>query len=284
MKRKTIKDISVMNKAGKKISMLTAYDYFSAKLIDQAGVDIILVGDSLGMVIQGKENTLGVELEDIIYHTKMVKRGSKNALITADLPFMTYQADTAEAVKNAGRVIKAGASAVKLEGGREIAAAVKKIVEAGVPVVGHIGLTPQSVHSLGGFKVQGKKKEAALKLFEDALILQKAGVSAIVLETIPAQLAELITEELEIATIGIGAGEHCDGQVLVYHDLLGYDDQFKAKFVRRYADLNKIITEAVKDYLADLKGEKFPGEEESYYMEEDIFNEVKKELIKNGNN
>jgi 3-methyl-2-oxobutanoate hydroxymethyltransferase len=273
-----------MKEAGEKISMLTAYDYFSAKLIDQAGVDIILVGDSLGMVIHGKENTLGVEMEDIIYHTKMVKRGSKRALITADLPFMSYQADIAEAVRNAGKAIKAGASAVKLEGGREITAAVKRIVDSGIPVVGHLGLTPQSLHSLGGFKVQGKKKEAALKLFEDALALQKAGVFALVLETIPAQLAELITEELEIAVIGIGAGDHCDGQVLVYHDLLGYDDQFKAKFVRRYADLNKIITEAVKNYINDLKEEKFPGEEESYYMEADIFKEVKKELKKNGDN
>ncbi len=283
MGRITIKDIIALKKSDKKISMLTAYDFYSAKFVDQAGVDIILVGDSLGMVIQGREDTLAVSIDDMVYHTTMVKRGSKRALIVTDLPFMSYQISKEEALKNAGRIMKeAGAGAVKLEGGKNVVTQIKAIVDTGIPVMGHLGLTPQSVHQLGGYRVQAKGKEQALKLIEDAFILQDAGVFAIVLETIPLELAKLVSEKLDIPTIGIGAGLYCDGQVLVFHDLLGYDQDFKPKFVRNYSNLNQIITEDINKYINDINTNQFPNDEESYHMNQQTIEEVKKELDKDG--
>lgn len=283
MGRITINDIIALKKSDKRISMLTAYDFYSAKFVDQAGVDIILVGDSLGMVIQGREDTLAVSIDDMVYHTTMVKRGSKRALIVTDLPFMSYQISKEEALKNAGRIMKeAGAGAVKLEGGKNVVSQIKAIVDTGIPVMGHLGLTPQSVHQLGGYRVQAKGKEQALKLIEDALVLQDAGVFAIVLETIPLELAKLVSEKLDIPTIGIGAGLYCDGQVLVFHDLLGYDQDFKPKFVRNYSNLNQIITEDINKYINDINTNQFPNDEESYHMNQQTIEEVKKELDKDG--
>lgn len=275
MRRKTVNDIVALKKSGEKITMITAYDYYSAKLLDQAGADLILVGDSLGMVIQGKEDTLSVTLDEIIYHTSIVKCAVKKALVVADLPFMSYQVSIEEAVKNAGTLMKkTGAGAVKLEGGKNILPQVKAIVASGIPVVGHLGLTPQSVHQLGGYRVQGKEKKGALDLIDDALKLQEAGVFSIVLETIPLELAKLISNKLEIPVLGIGAGPHCDGQVLVFHDLVGFDDNFSPKFVRKYANLNKIIKEALRNFISDVKDNKFPDNTESYYMEKDVFDEL----------
>ncbi|MFW6035047.1 MAG: 3-methyl-2-oxobutanoate hydroxymethyltransferase [Halothermotrichaceae bacterium] len=279
MGRVTIKDLINFKGENKKISMLTAYDYYSASLAEKAGIDVILVGDSLGMVVQGKEDTLSVELEDMIYHTKMVKQGTAKPLIVTDLPFMTYQEGVSQAMKNAGRIIKkAGAGAVKLEGGKRVVPQVKALVQAGIPVMGHLGLTPQSVHQLGGYKVQAKSKEKAVELIEDALELQDAGVFSLVLETVPMELAKIITEILSIPTIGIGAGIYCNGQVLVYHDLLGYDEDFKPRFARQYAELNKVITDAISKYISDLKQKKFPDDEESFHIKDDVLQVVKKEL------
>ncbi len=281
MGRITINDIIALKKSDKRISMLTAYDFYSARFVDQAGVDIILVGDSLGMVIQGREDTLAVSVDDMVYHTTMVRRGSKRALIVTDLPFMSYQISKEEALKNAGRIMKeAGAGAVKLEGGKNVAPQIKAIVDTGIPVMGHLGLTPQSVHQLGGYRVQAKGKEQAIKLIEDALVLQDSGVFAIVLETIPLELAKLVSEKLDIPTIGIGAGFYCDGQVLVFHDLLGYDQDFKPKFIRNYSNLNQIITKDIKKYINDITNNQFPNDEESYHMNPQTIEEVKKELEK----
>lgn len=279
MKRKTINDIMELKKLGTNISMITAYDYYSAKLVDLAGVDIILVGDSLGMVIQGKKDTLSVSLNEMIYHTSLVKRGSDKALIVADLPFMSYQVSVEEAVRNAGLLIKkAGAGAVKLEGGKNILPQVKAVINAGIPVMGHLGLTPQSVHQLGGYRVQAKNKKDALKLLDDALLLQDAGVFSIVLETVPLELSKIISEELDIPVIGIGAGPYCDGQVLVFHDLLGFDKDFNPKFVRKYINLNLVITEALENFVNDVRDNKFPDHKESYHLEEKEFEKIIAEI------
>lgn len=249
------------------ITMLTAYDYPTALAMDEAGVDSILVGDSLGMVVLGYENTLSVTMEDMLHHCRAVARGAKYALLIGDMPFMSYQVSTAEAVRNAGRFLQeAGMDAVKLEGGRERAEAVRQIVGAGIPVCGHIGLTPQSVHQLGGFRPQGKDISSAQKLYEDALILQDAGCFSLVLESIPARLAELISKKLEIPTIGIGAGPGCDGQVLVTHDLLGLFDRFTPKFVKKYADFHGDMVKAFSQYIAEVEAHSFPAKEHTVEM------------------
>lgn len=276
--KKTINDLMSM-KNDQKITMITAYDYYMGKLVDEAGIDVVLVGDSLGMVVQGHDDTLPVELEEMIYHTKAVTRGVEKALIVTDLPFMSYQSGVIKALKSAGRIMKKSrAGAVKLEGGKRVVPQVKALVETGIPVMGHIGLTPQSVNQFGGFKVQGKDKSRALELLEDALALQEAGAFSIVLETVPCELACIVTDKLSIPTIGIGAGLGCDGQVLVLHDLLGVDKDFKPKFVRRYADLNQVVNRAVAEYIQDVRNKKFPANEESFEMKSDILIEIEEEL------
>jgi len=255
----------VAMKQKEKISMLTAYDYTSARIADEAGVDIILVGDSLGMVMQGKTSTIPVTVDEMIYHAKMVKQGTKNALIVVDMPFMSYQADYVEAVKNAGKIIKeTGCDAVKLEGGREFAVTINAIVSAGIPVMGHLGLTPQSINIFGSYKARGKNEKEAKKIVEDAKYIEEAGVFSIVLESVPKNLAKKVTQSVSVPTIGIGAGVHTDGQVLVFHDMLGLFDDFKPKFVKRYAHLKKEAVEAVKTYTKEVKEESFPTDEHSY--------------------
>ena len=238
MPKLTLPDILKKKAEGRKITVLTAYDFPTAQIVDEAGIDIILVGDSLGMVVQGIDSTLPVTMDEMIYHTKLVSRAAKASLVVGDMPFLSYQAGVAEAVRNAGRFLKeAGAEAVKLEGGAAVAEAVRAIVAAGIPVMGHVGLTPQSVHALGGFKVQGKDEASREKVLADARAVQEAGAFSVVLEAVPAALAGEISRELRIPTIGIGAGPHCDGQVLVLHDLLGLFDRFTPRFVKRYANL-----------------------------------------------
>ncbi len=265
-----------MKKAGEKISMLTAYDYSMAKILDEAGIDVILVGDSLGMVMLGYDTTLPVTMDDMVHHTAAVARGCKRALVVGDMPFLSYQINTDEALRNAGRLIQeGGAEVVKLEGGREVAETIKKMVDSGIPVMGHIGLTPQSVNQFGGFKVQGKTEAAARKIIEDAEILEDAGVFSIVLECIPSAIAEMITERVSVPTIGIGAGPHCDGQVLVIHDLVGLFDKFVPKFVKQYAHVGDLIKEACSQYAQEVRSGKFPTEENSFSINED---ELKKLL------
>ncbi len=254
-----------MKRRGEKITMLTAYDYCTAALLDEAGVDIMLVGDSLGMVILGYDSTLPVTMEDMIHHIRPVSRAAKRAMVIGDMPFMSYQVSVEEAVRNAGRFLQeADAHGVKLEGGREVAETVRRITSAGIPVMGHVGLTPQSVHKFGGYKVQGRGDMAAKKIMEDSKILEEAGAFSIVLESVPAGLAEEITKSLEIPTIGIGAGVNCDGQVLVVNDMLGMFEKFTPKFVKKYANLSNVMKEAVKQYLNEVKAEVFPGEEHSF--------------------
>jgi len=273
----TIIDIQKMKSDGKKIAVLTAYDYPFARLIDEAGVDIILVGDSVGMTVLGYENTLPVTIEDMIYHTKAVKRGIKRALLVADMPFMSYQVSIDDALKNAGRLIKeGGAEAVKLEGGIAIQEIVSAIVEIGIPVMGHVGLTPQSIHKFGGYKVQGRKSIEAREIIEDAKALEDAGVFSIVLEGIPLELAKEITQKIKIPTIGIGAGQFCDGQVMVIHDLIGLSGEFKPKFVKRYAEGGEIIKNAVKEYIKDVADGNFPTDDHSYFMEDRHLRPVQK--------
>ncbi|MBB5021053.1 3-methyl-2-oxobutanoate hydroxymethyltransferase [Desulfurispira natronophila] len=244
---------------GEKIAMLTAYDYTFARLADQAGMEVLLVGDSVGMVFSGLENTLPVTLDQMIYHTQAVARGSKRALVVADMPFMTYQVSPQQALQNAGRLVQEGrAEAVKLEGGAAMAATISAIVTAGIPVMGHVGLTPQSVHAIGGFRVQGKGHDAAQAVLEDALAVQDAGAFALVLEGIPASLGQQITQQLTIPTIGIGAGADCDGQVLVMHDLLGLFDEFTPKFVKRYASVGETVEKAFREYQSEVKSSCFP--------------------------
>lgn len=263
-------------KQGEIITMLTAYDYATALAVDQAGIDSILVGDSLGMVVLGYETTLPVTMDEMIHHCKAVARGAKYALLVGDMPFMSYQASVEDAVENAGRFLKeAGMDAVKLEGGRERRSTVEAIVAAGIPVMGHIGLTPQSIHQLGGFRAQGKSAEAAQRLLEDALILQEAGCFSIVLETIPDQLARIMSEKLEIPTIGIGAGVGCDGQVLVIHDLVGLFDRFTPRFVKVYAHLHEEMAKAIEAYKTDVEARTFPSEEHSFHMSEDDYRALK---------
>lgn len=258
-----------------KISMLTAYDYSTAKLMNDAGINSILVGDSLGNVVLGYENTVPVTMEDMIHHTKAVSRGAKDALVIADMPFMSYQTSVYDAVVNAGRLLKeGGANAVKLEGGKEVCPQIKAIVDAGIPVCAHIGLTPQSVNALGGNRVQGKTELAAKKLLEDALAVQEAGAFAVVIEAVPEKLASLITSRLDIVTIGIGAGNGCDGQVLVYQDMLGMFSDFTPKFVKRYANIGEMMTSAFKQYDEDVKNSSFPSEEHTYKIDDEIIEKL----------
>lgn len=273
--KNTVVTFQQMKEKGEKISMLTAYDYSTAKLEDEAGVNSILVGDSLGNVILGYEDTISVTMEDMIHHGAAVARGAKNALVIIDMPFMSYQTSVYDAVVNAGRLMKEGrAGAVKLEGGIEVCPQIKAIVDAGIPVCAHLGLTPQSINAFGGFKVQGKTEAAAKKLIEDALAIQEAGAFAVVLEGIPKKLADLVTEKLSIPTIGIGAGNGCDGQVLVYQDLLGMFSDFTPKFVKRYANIGEIMKDAFRQYFQEIQSGVFPGEEHEYKMDDDIIDKL----------
>lgn len=254
-----------------KISMLTAYDYSLAAMVEEAGIDVILVGDSLGNVTLGYENTLAVTMDDMIHHTRAVTRGAKNSMVVGDMPFLSYHVSIQEAVRNAGRFIQeGGAQAVKLEGGRERVDTIKAIIDAQIPVMGHIGLTPQSVHQFGGFKVQGKDLESARKLINDADALEKAGCFAIVLEGVPAELARRITDETAIPTIGIGAGPHCDGQVLVINDMLGMFGGHIPKFVKKFANLQPIIMEGLKAYKEEVEAGTFPGPEHCYTIADEV--------------
>lgn len=273
--KNTVVTIQEAKERGEKITMLTAYDYSMAKLIDEAGVNMILVGDSLGMVVLGYEDTLSVTMEDMIHHTAAVARGTKNALVVADMPFMSYQTSVYDAVVNAGRLMKEGrAQAVKLEGGREVAEHIEAITRASIPVVAHLGLTPQSLNAFGGFKVQGKSEEAAKKLIEDALLVEKAGAVAVVLECVPAKLAALITEKLTIPTIGIGAGAGCDGQVLVYQDMLGMFSDFKPKFVKQYAQIGDAMKEAFGQYIEEVTAGTFPAAEHTFKINDDVLEKL----------
>ncbi|WP_251861239.1 3-methyl-2-oxobutanoate hydroxymethyltransferase [Clostridium sp. Marseille-Q2269] len=273
--RNTVSTFQELKNKGEKITMLTAYDYSMAKLMDSSGINGILVGDSLGMVCLGYENTLSVTMEDMLHHTKAVVRGSSNALVVGDMPFMSYQTSTYDAVYNAGRFIKeAGAHAVKLEGGATVADEVKAIVKAQIPVMGHIGLTPQSVNMFGGFKVQGKNEEVAKKLIEDAKILEHAGAFSIVLECIPEKLSKIISESISIPTIGIGAGKYCDGQILVYQDMLSMFSDFKPKFVKSFANVGESIKDGVSEYIKEVKETKFPEEKHGFKIDDDVINKL----------
>lgn len=258
-----------------KLTMLTAYDYSTAQAVDNSGINGILVGDSLGMVMLGYEDTLSVTMEDMIHHTKAVAKGAKNSLVVADMPFMSYQTSVYDAVVNAGRLIKEGrAQAVKLEGGVEVADHIEAIVKASIPVMGHIGLTPQSVNAFGGFKVQGKSEEAAKKLIEDALAVEKSGAFAVVMEGVPSKLAAMVTEKLSIPTIGIGAGDKCDGQILVYQDMLGMFSDFTPKFVKKYENLGDRMRNAFATYIGEVKNGFFPSEEHGFKIDEDIIEKL----------
>jgi len=264
---------------GEPITMLTAYDYPTAMAIDKAGIDSILVGDSLAMVVLGYENTLPVTMDEMLHHARAVARGAKTALLIGDMPFMSYQVSVEDAVRNAGRFLQqANMDAVKLEGGRERADAVRAIVGAGIPVMGHLGLTPQSVNQLGGFRAQGKTASAAKRLLEDAQILEEAGAFSIVLESVPARLGELISKKISIPTIGIGAGLGCDGQVLVTHDLLGLFDRFTPKFVKKYANLHEVMNKAFTEYIDDVETKKFPAAEHTVEMTDEEWSAFLKEI------
>lgn len=268
MARVTIRDLQKKKRAAEPLVMITAYDYPSARLVEEAGVDLILVGDSLGMVVLGYESTLPVDLEEMLHHAKAVMRGSQRALVVVDLPFLSYQVSPEEALRNAGRILKeTGATAVKLEGGAPVVESVRRLVQAGIPVMGHLGLTPQSVHQLGGYRVQGKTPKAAAQILEDAQALEAAGAFGLVLETVPAALGRQISQRLRIPTIGIGAGPWCDGQVQVFHDLLGFGDDFLPRHARRYGHLAEAIRAAVSDYAGDVRGGAFPTASESFGME-----------------
>ncbi len=278
-KKVTTRTFHAKKERGEPITMLTAYDYPTALAMDQAGVDSILVGDLLGMVVLGYENTLPVTMEEMLHHCRAVSRGANIALLIGDMPFMSYQVSVEEAVRNAGRFLQQGnMDAVKLEGGRERIEAVRAITGAGIPVMGHLGLTPQSVHQLGGFRAQGKTAVAAKRLLEDALLLEEAGCFGIVLESVPARLAELVSQRLHIPTIGIGAGVGCDGQVLVSHDLLGLFDRFTPKFVKKYADFHTAMQNAFANYLEDVNTKAFPAEEHSVDMAEEEWETLLKDI------
>lgn len=258
-----------------KITMLTGYDYSMAKILDTCGIDAILVGDSLGMVVQGGDSTVEVTMEEMLYHCKCVSKGTNNAMLIGDMPFLSYHISPEEAVRNAGRFIQEGKmNAVKLEGGKTMAETVRSIVRAQIPVMGHIGLTPQSVNVFGGFKVQGKEKKQAMSLIEDALALEEAGVFALVLEAVPEALARIISEKVSIPTIGIGAGKHCDGQILVINDLLGMYSDFTPKFVKKYAELKNTIVEAVGGYISDVKSQQFPEKQHTFSMNEELLEKL----------
>ena len=261
----TIHDFLKKKKEGKKITMLTAYDYSFARIVDEAGIDAILVGDSLGMVVQGLENTLPVTMNEMIYHTKMVTRAVSNAMVLGDMPFMSYQTGIYDAVRNAGRFLKeGGAAGVKIEGGAEVAEQIKVMSKSDIPVMAHIGLMPQSIHRMGGYKVQGKTDEAAKKLIEEAHIVEDAGAFSLLLEAIPMELAAKITEELSIPTIGIGAGPHCDGQILVLHDVLGLFERFVPKFTKQYANIKEDALKAITTYRKEIEKGEFPSAEQSF--------------------
>lgn len=276
MGRISIHKLKEWKAAGQRFAMITAYDYPSARLVEQAGMPIILVGDSLGSVVLGYDSTVPVTMEDIIYHTRAVVWATEKAIVVADMPFMSYQADPNEAMRNAGRLLKeGGATAVKLEGGSHVAPLVRRMVEAGIPVMGHLGLTPQSVNQFGGHKVQGKTPAAAAKLLNDARALEEAGAFAVVLETIPAPLARMVTERISIPTIGIGAGPHCDAQVQVFHDMLGiYDDQRTLRHAKRYAVIGETIREAVRAYIGEVESAAFPTAEHSFEMDNSTLTEL----------
>lgn len=268
-KAMTVPALHAMKRRGEKITMVTAYDHHSARVCDAAAVDVLLVGDSLGMVVQGRENTLGVTVNDIVYHTSLVRRAEPRALVVSDMPFLSYQVSPAEAVANAGRMVKeGGAQAVKLEGGREFLNAVGAIVDASIPVMGHLGLTPQSIHRFGGYRVQGRGSDARRRMIEDAGLLQRAGAFSLVLEGIPWDLAGEITDSLDIPTIGIGAGPRCDGQVLVFHDLLGIETGMQPRFVKRYANLSDVMVDAIAAFKRDVRSGAFPDLEHSYGADE----------------
>jgi len=267
----TIRQLAEMKRAGEKIPMVTAYDYTAARIADAAGIPIILVGDSLGMVVLGYDSTVPVTMDDMVRHGRMVSRGATQALVVVDLPFMSYQVDAGEALRNAGRLMQeGGAHTVKMEGGVSIADTVRRVVAAGVPVMGHIGLTPQSVNALGGYRVQGRTKAAARRVLDDALAVQEAGAYSVVLECVPAPLAKAITERLTIPTIGIGAGPHCDGQVQVFHDMLGLFPDFVPKHARQYAELGSDMTRAFEKYAEDVRSGAFPSAAESFTMNESL--------------
>ena len=273
--RVTINEIKDMKSRGEKIPMLTAYDYSTAKLIDEAGIPLILVGDSLGMVMLGYESTIPVNMDEMIHHTKAVVRGAKPALVIGDMPFMTYHISADDALRHAARFIQeGGAQAVKLEGGEVVAETISRMVSCGIPVQGHIGLTPQSIHQLGGFKVVGKTPEVAVRLLNDAEALEKAGAFSIVLESVPTPLSRLITERVSVPTIGIGAGKYCDGQVQVISDLLGLYTDFVPRHAKQYAKLNEAIIGAVKSYIDEVKSEDFPTPKQSYEMDESILEQI----------
>lgn len=273
--KNTVSTFKEQKVKGDKITMLTAYDYSTAKLMDQSGINGILVGDSLGMVMLGYDDTLPVTMEDMIHHTAAVCRGAKDALVVGDMPFMSYQVSVEEAVYNAGRLMKEGrCQAVKLEGGATVCPQIKAISDASIPVMAHIGLTPQSVNAFGGFKVQGKSEETARQLVENAKAVEKAGAFAIVLEAIPAKLAEIISKSVDIPTIGIGAGAGCDGQILVYQDMLGMFSDFTPKFVKKYTDLGQIMQEAFAQYIKDTKAGVFPAEEHTFKISEEVIKKL----------
>lgn len=273
--KNTTATIRKAKEEGKKITMLTAYDYSFAKLMDESGINMLLVGDSLGMVMLGYEDTLSVTMEDMIHHTRAVARAAKNAMVVGDMPFMSYQTSVYDAVVNAGRLMKEGrANCVKLEGGSTVTEQIRAIVDAGIPVVAHIGLTPQSVNAFGGFKVQGKSVEAARKLIEEAKAVEEAGAFAVVLEGIPAKLAEIITKEISIPTIGIGAGAGCDGQVLVYQDMLALFDDFKPKFVKHFANVGELARTAFANYIKEVQEGTFPAEEHTYKIDDEIIEKL----------
>lgn len=271
----TTADLRKSKQSRQPIAMVTAYDYPSAKLVDEAGVDVILVGDSLGMVVLGYDSTIPVTMEEMIHHSKAVARGTKRAFVVTDMPFLSYHGTVEEAVKNAGRLMQEGmAKAVKIEGGLEIAPVVRRCTQAGIPVMGHIGLTPQSVHQLGGYRVQGKDIESAKRLIEEAKALEEAGAFAVVLECVPEEVAAKVTDSISIPTIGIGAGVRCDGQVLVYHDLLSYASQLRPKFVKSYARIGEAIQQAVSDYVTEVKASRFPAAEHTFAANEETIKQL----------
>ena len=273
--KNTVATFKAMKEKGEKISMLTAYDYSTAKLVDEAGVNSILVGDSLGNVMLGYENTIPVTVDDMIHHGAAVARGARNALVVVDMPFLSYQVSVEDAVRNAGRIMKeTNCAAVKLEGGVEVCPQIKAITAASIPVVAHLGLTPQSINAFGGYKVQGKSLDAAKKLIKDAKAVEAAGAFALTLECVPAKLAELITKELSIPTIGIGAGNGCDGQVLVYADMLAMFSDFRPKFVRNFASVGEIMRQAFKDYDAAVKDASFPAPEHTYKIDDEVIDKL----------
>lgn len=278
-KKVTLPSLRQKKARGEPITMLTAYDYATARAVDRAGIDVILVGDSLGMVVLGYANTLPVTMEEMLHHCRAVARGARFALLVGDMPFLSYQVSVPEAVRNAGRFLQEGGmEAVKLEGGRERLEAVRAIVEAGIPVMGHLGLTPQSLHQFGGFRAQGMNAEAAQRVLEDARLLQEAGCFSLVLESVPGRLAKAVTERLEIPTIGIGAGPGCDGQVLVTHDLLGLFDRFTPPFARQYADLNEEMARAFAAFKEDVERSRFPTEEHTIEMPDEEWQRFEKVL------